>query len=133
MDKKRGIVVETQRPKPLSTLITAPKRKLDQDKYGDTTVTAPGTTSPAPIDAASSLEPITDDTVGSGQTIYERLTLTSGQYCPTLPPSFYRRVWYDGLEAFEDMHFNVDLATGCVAPRSTLPTTTVVTASYVKA
>jgi hypothetical protein len=132
MDKRKGITIETQRPRTLSTLLTGPKKKLDVDQYGTTSPSSPTATAPAPIQAADSLEPLNNDSVGSGQSIYERLTLASGQYCPSLSPAFYRRVWFDGLEAFEDLHFRVDLSNGCVTPNSTLPSTTVVTASYVK-
>lgn len=133
MDKRKGIQVETNRPRTLSTLLTGPKKKLDQDKYAVVNPIAPtSVTSPAPIEVADSLEPLDNDSVGSGQTINERLTLTSGQYCPSLDPSFYRRVWFDGLEAFEDLHFDVDLGTKCVVPHTPLPSASVVTASYVK-
>jgi hypothetical protein len=133
MDKRKALEVETTRPKTLSNLLTAPKKKLDQDKYTTASPQAPATaTAPATIQVADSLEPLTADSVGSGQTLYERLTLSSGQYCPSLPVDFYRRVWFDGLEAFEDLHFTVDLSTQCVVPNSAIPSTSVVTASYVK-
>jgi hypothetical protein len=134
MDKHKALEVETSRPRTLSTLLTGPKKKLDQDKYTTASPTAPATvtSAPAPVQVSDSLEPLTADSVGSGQTLYERLVLASGQYCPTLDPAFYRRVWFDGLEAFEDLHFHVDLSTGCVVPNATLPSTSIVTASYVK-
>jgi len=139
MRKRIGLRVETSRPKPLSTLIGVPMRKLEQDKYSATdpgdsatgdqlanSIAGPNGIVVDPLDA------LPTDSIGSGQTIYQRLTLAGGHYCPVYSPAFYRRVWFDGLEAFQPIHFTVDGANGCVIPGSTLPTPTIVTASYVK-
>ncbi len=139
MRKRTGITLETHRNKPLRTLITSPSKKLDQSRYQTTTSptttetngsTSTASASPIIIDITN---PLTVDDIPSGQTLTERLTLASGQYCPSLPVNFYRRVWFDGLEAFESIHFTVDVNTQCVLPSTSLNTNVVVTASYVKA
>lgn len=137
MRKRSAITIETTKNKPLSTLITAPKQRLDQSKYQSTEpslVNTPDATSSANPSGVEidPLDPPLTDQIAAGTTIYQRLTLVSGRYCPSYLPSFYRRVWFDGLEAFPLFHFTIDVSTGCIIPGSVLPATTVVTASYAK-
>jgi hypothetical protein len=75
-------------------------------------------------------DPRTDDEIGSGREVFERLTASGSSYVPTLRVDFYRAVWFDGLEAYQPVHYG--LGTGkTIIPQATLASDVQVSARYV--
>ena len=75
-------------------------------------------------------DPRTSDEIGIGRDVFERLTRSGSTYLPSLRVDFYRAVWFDGLEAYNPLHYTVG-SSKAVIPATTLSTDVQVSARYV--
>ena len=75
-------------------------------------------------------DPRAQDDIGRGREVFERLAVSGSSYVPSLRVDFYRAVWFDGLEAYNPVHYGV--GTGkVVTPIATLSSDVQVSARYV--
>lgn len=150
MRKRVSLTIIATRPRQFASLLSEALRKKTIDAYGGAPsdgVNMSELTTGLPINLSDpSGDPSgvsgyalparvklpTDVFLRDGDTIFEKLTLSTDVYTASLPVEFYREVWFDGLLARHVDHYTLTAAKA-VDPVAPLASDVSVTAKYVYA